>query len=216
VTRSFRSRLSGLLLVLGVIAAVVVVAPKLLPDLNPFATETKDRPQPALLQSLQKLDEYRAARANLQQVVDVEQDAKYLPSFIKGERTVMVASGDVDASIDFSQLGPEAIQADWERRAVTITLPRAQRSPARLDIDRTRVVEHDRGVVDRVGDTFGDGGANDQRDLLAAAQRKLDAAARADKELLPTAERNTAAMLRRLALGLGYEHVTIRFAAPQV
>jgi hypothetical protein len=50
---------------------------------------------------------------------------------------------------------------------------------------------------------------------LLVAQRKLDAAARADRNLLPTAERNTAQMLRQLALGLGYQKVTVRFA-PQV
>jgi hypothetical protein len=203
--------------VLGaIIAAVVLGVPRLLPDLNPFATETKDRPQPALLQSLQRLDEYHAARANLQQVVDVERDAKHLPSFIKGERTVMVASGDVEATVNFRQLGPESVRASWERREVVITLPAARLGTARLDLDRTRVVEHDRGLIDRAGDMLGDGGGNDQRTLLLAAQHKLDAAARADRELLPTAERNTAEMLRRLALGLGYKRVTVRFAKPQL
>src|SRR3954465_2571347 len=117
------ARPTGLLVVAGMIAAVVIGGPRRLPDLNPFATETRDRPQPALLQSLERLDEYHAARVNLQQVVDIERDAKHLPSFIKGERTVVVAAGDVDATVDFRQLGPGAVQASWERREVVITLP---------------------------------------------------------------------------------------------
>jgi hypothetical protein len=200
--------------IVGVIAVVVV--PRLLPDLNPFATETKERPQPALLQSLQRLDEYHAARANLQQVVDIEQDAKHIPSFIKGERIVMVASGDVDATVDFRNLGPQALRVSQDRRSVVITLPAARLSPARLDLDRTRVVEHDRGLLDRTGDLIGSDGSNQDRELLLAAQRKLDAAARADRKLLPTAERNTAQMLRGLATGLGFEHVTVRFAKPRL
>jgi hypothetical protein len=216
VTRLLRSRLIGLLVVLGVVAAAVVVTPRLLPDLNPFKTEVKDRPQPALLQSLQRLDEYHAARANLQQVVDIERDTKHLPSFIKGERVVMVASGDVDATVDFRTLGPKAIRASWERREVVITLPPARVGRARLDLARTRVVEHDRGIVDRAGEALGGGDGNDQRELLLAAQRKLDAAARTDKRLLPTAERNTAQMLEQLAKGLGYRTVTVRFARPQL
>jgi hypothetical protein len=196
--------------------AVVVGVPRLLPDLNPFATETRDRPQPALLQSLQRLDEYHAARANLQQVVDIEKDAKHLPSFIKGERTVIVASGDVDATVDFRALGAESVQASWERREVVITLPSARLGQARLNLDRTRVVEHDRGLLDRTGDMLGGDSGNEQRELLLVAQRKLDAAARADRQLLPTAERNTSEMLRRLALGLGYQRVTVRFAKPVV
>ncbi len=204
--RRATTRTVGLLALVVVVAAVVVIGgSRLLPDLNPFRTETRDRPQPALLQSLQRLDEYHAARANLQQVVDIERDTKNVPSFIKGERIVMVASGDVDATVDFRQLGPESVRAAWERREVVITLPAARLGRARLDLGRTRVVEHDRGVVDRAGDLLGDDSANDQRELLLVAQRKLDAAARADRDLLPTAERNTAQMLRRLAEGLGYQ-----------
>ena len=199
----------------GVVAVAVlaIAAPSLLRQLNPFATETRDRSQPALLHSLQRLHEYRAARANLEQVVDIEHDAKYLPSFISGERTVMVAAGDVDASVDFRRLGPKALQVSDDRKAVTITLPPARLTPARLDVARSRVVSHDRGLADRTGDLLG-GDTDEERQLLQVAQEKLDAAARADKDLLPAAQRNTAAMLRRLARGLGFERVTVRFQAP--
>jgi len=206
----------AIVVALAGVLAVVVVGPRLLPDLDPFATETLDRSQPALLQSLQRIDEYRAARANLQQIVDVEKDAKHLPSFIKGERTVMVAAGDVDATVDFRAIGPNALRVSPDRREVVITLPAARLSRARLDLDRTRVVDHDRGVLDRVGEMVGDGGADDQRQLLAQAQRKLDAAAHADRDLLPAAERNTAQMLRRLAGALGYKRVTVRFQKPPI
>jgi hypothetical protein len=50
--------------------------------------------------------------------------------------------------------------------------------------------------------------------MLLVAQEKLDAAAAADKTLLPAAERNTRAMLERLARGLGFERVTVRFERP--
>lgn len=201
-----------------VVAAVAVLAlvavPRLLPSLNPFGTETKDRSNPALLQSLQRLSEYRAARANLQQIVDVEKDAKLIPSFVKGERIVMVAAGQVDAHVDFRRVGPRSLQVSEDRRDVVITLPAAQLSPARLDLARTRVVEHDRGVLDKAGDLLGDGGADEERQLLLLAQRKLDTAATADRDLLPAAERNTRSMLERLARGLGFERVTVRFEQP--
>ena len=216
MTRTVRSttRLAGLVVIVGALA--VIVGPRLLPDLNPFGTETRERPQPALLQSLQRLDEYHAARANLQQVVDIEKDVKNVPSFIKGERIVMVATGDVDATVDFRRIGPQALRVSPDRREVVITLPAAQLGPARLDLDRTRIVEHDRGLLDRTGDLLGGDRANDNRELLVLAQRKLDAAARADRSLLPAAERNTAQMLRSLAEGLGYERVTVRFETPRL
>jgi hypothetical protein len=200
-----------MLLAGAALLALVAVGPGLLRELNPFGTETRDRSTPALLKSMQRLDEYRAARANLQQVVDIEQDAKYLPSFVSGERIVLVAAGDVDASIDFRRLGPRSLRVSPDRKEVVITLPAARLAPARLDLERTRVIDHDRGVVNRTEDMLGSGGTDEERELLLVAQQKLDAAASADPDLLPAAERNAAQMLRRLARGLGFERVTVRF-----
>ena len=197
-------------------AVVAVLAVIAIPYLNPFGSETKDRSNPALLQSLQKLNEYRAARANLEQVVDIEHDTKLVPSFVKGERIVLVAAGEVDARVDFRRLGPRALDVSADRKAVVITLPAPERAPARLDLARTRVLDHERGVLDRAGELLGDGGVDDERQMLLVAQRKLDAAAAADRELLPTAEQNTRRMLERLARGLGFERVTVRFQQPVV
>jgi uncharacterized protein DUF4230 len=211
IHRRARGALLTLLLAGAALVAIVAVGPGLLGALNPFGTETRDRSTPALLQSMQRLDEYRAARANLQQVVDIERDAKYLPSFVSGERIVLVAAGDVDASIDFGRLGPRSLRVSPDRKEVVITLPAARLAPARLDLERTRVIDHDRGVVNRTEDMLGSGGTDEERELLLVAQQKLDAAASADPDLLPTAERNAAQMLRRLARGLGFERVIVRF-----
>src|SRR5918992_1039738 len=106
--------------------AIVLVA--LLPDLNPFGEETKDRSQPVLIKSLENLSDYHAATANMQVVVDIEQDAKLLPSFIKGERTLFVAAGTVDAAVDFKGLAkdPDAVQVSDDRRSVRLRLPRPE------------------------------------------------------------------------------------------
>jgi Protein of unknown function (DUF4230) len=205
---------TGGLITAAVAVLAVFAVPRLLPELNPFGTETKDRSNPALLQSLQRLSEYRAARANLEQVVDVEKDAKLVPSFVKGERIVMVAAGEVDAHVDFRRVGLRSLRVSEDRREVVMTLPAARLAPARLDLARTRVIEHDRGVLDRAGDLLGDSGTDEERQLLLLAQRKLDAAAATDPNLLPAAERNTRAMLEHLARGLGFERVTVRFEQP--
>ena len=136
----------------ALLAVVVIVA--LVPglgDLNPFKTETKDRSQPVVLKSLTRLNEYRAASANLQVVVDVEEDAGLLPGFIKGSKTLLVASGNVDAGVSFRGLRGENLRVSEDRRSVTVTLPGAALSDARLDLEKTRVFDTDRGLVDRVG-----------------------------------------------------------------
>ena len=202
--------LAGLVMILAAVAGAVA----LLPGLDPFGTETRDASPPALLRALEDLHEYRAASANLQQIVEVEEDAAMLPAFLKGKRTLLVAEGSVDARVDFRGLGPDAVQLSEDGRRATITLPAAELTEARVDLGRTRVVDRERGLVDRVGEALGDGGADEERRLLHLAQQKLDAAARANPELLRRAERNTAEMLQRLGRGLGVERVQVRFSAP--
>jgi len=70
-----------------------------------------------------------------------------------------------------------------------------------------------RGLLDRAGGVFQDSPTS-ERELLVLAERKLLEAARADPTLLDTAQRNTRETLTGLLRGLGFERVTIRFAAP--
>ena len=198
--------------------ALILLLPALIPALNPFKEETVDRSGPVLLKSLENLSEYRAASANLQVVVDVEKDTNLVPSFIKGERTLFVAAGNVDAAVDFGGLGksPDAVRVSGDRKEVAITLPPARLTEARLDPERSRVYDRDRGALDRIGEAFSDDGGADQQELYVLAEQKLTEAAASDPALLRTAERNTRSMLEGMMRGLGFEKVTIRFERSQV
>jgi hypothetical protein len=207
----------ALLLLAALVLAAVVAILLLTGPLNPFGTDTKDRSQPVLLKSLENLSDYHAATANMQVVVDVEQDSRLLPSFIKGERTLFVAAGTVDAAVDFRGLSrdPDAVKVSSDRRKVKLTLPAPKLLEPRLDPDRTRVYDRDRGVLDRVEDAVSDR-PGDEQSLYQLADEKLAAAAAADPKLLQTAERNTRSMLEGLLRGLGFEKVEIEFRAPSV
>ena len=200
------------LAVLAVLAVVVVVV-----ALDPFGTDTKDRSQPVLLKSLENLSDYHAATANMQVVVDVEEDARLLPSFIKGERTLFIAAGNVDAAVDFRGLAkdPDAVKVSDDRRSVRLTLPAPKLLAPQLDPDRSRVYDRDRGVLDRVEDAVSDR-PGDEQPLYQLAEDKLAAAAAADPKLLQTAERNTRSMLEGLLRGLGFRDITIDFKAQSV
>ena len=205
----------GVLFVVAALAAVALLIVALIASvgsLNPFGSETKDRSQPVLLKSLENLSDYHAATANMQVVVDVEQDDKLLPSFIRGERTLFVAAGTVDAAVDFSGLSKdaEAVKVSDDRKAVTITLPAATLTEARLDPSRSRVYDRDRGITNRVEDVFSDN-PGDEQPLYELATRKLSDAAKADPELRKRAQENTQHMLEGMMRGLGFEQVTVRF-----
>ncbi len=184
----------------------------LVPGLQgPFDERRVDRSSPALLRSLEELREYRAATGHFETIVDLERDIENVPSFLKGERTLFVAVGKVDAGVDFSSLDASALDVSGDRRAVTVTLPRARLLEPRVDPARSRVFERERGLIDRIGSVFEDNPTS-ERELYLLAERKLAAAARDPRSgLVSSAERNTRAMLERLIGGLGYERVDVRF-----
>ncbi|MCI0687255.1 MAG: DUF4230 domain-containing protein, partial [Sporichthyaceae bacterium] len=77
---------------------------------NPFGERTVDRSQPVLLQSIQDLSQYEAATGNFQVIIDLEKDARFIPSVIRGERTLFIAAGSVDVSVDFGGLQSGAVE----------------------------------------------------------------------------------------------------------
>lgn len=175
---------------------------------NPFAEETVDRTQPALLQAIEDLAEYRAATGQFQVILDVEDDTSFVPSFIRGERTVFLAGGTVDASVDFAGLAEGAIEVA-EDNSVTVRLPSARLSEPRIDPERSYVVSRDRGLLDRAGAVFSDNPTGD-RELYLLAEEKLAAAA-VDAGLVGRAETNTRAMLESMLSSLGFTGVTVVF-----
>ena len=212
------SRLRALGVAGLVVVAVLLGAGRLgdlLPSLpNPFGTETIDRTQPALLQSLADLSEYHAATGNFQVIVDTEKDTRFVPSFIRGQRTVYVAGGSVDAVVDFSQLDERSIQVSPDRTSVRVVLPAPTLEEPTVDPEESRVVSRDRGVLDRIGSAFSDNPGG-ERSLVLAAQGKMREAAE-ESDLRRRAEENTRNMLEGMLRALGYSSVTVTFSPTPV
>ena len=206
-------------MLVGAVAGVALLVPvgfgisgavdRWMPD--PPAAQTVDRSPAALLLAMRDVADYHAASGTYQVLVDVESDSPYLPSVISGERSTLFATGNVDARVDFSGLGPDAIRMSDDRRSATITLPAPTLTPATLDPAQTRIVGRERGLVQRVEDAVSDN-PRDDSELYKLAAAKMDAAA-AQSDLTKRAADNTRAMLTGLAQGLGYEAVTVNFAS---
>jgi hypothetical protein len=58
------------------------------------------------------------------------------------ERTLFVAGGSVDGTVDFGRIGSGAVRVSDDRRTVSVTLPHATLSKPHLDPARSYV--HDR------------------------------------------------------------------------
>ncbi|MGH9263609.1 MAG: DUF4230 domain-containing protein [Acidimicrobiales bacterium] len=214
--RPSKLRALGVVALLGL--ALMLGAGRLgdfLPSLpNPFGSETVDRTSPALLQSLNDLSDYHAASGEFQVIVDTEKDTRFVPAFIRGERTVYVAGGSVDAVVDFSQLDERSIQVSPDRTSVSVVLPAPTLAEPTVDADESRVVSRDRGVLDRIGSAFSDNPTS-ERPLILAAEEKMRAAANGS-DLRKRAEDNTRRMLEGMLGALGYTSVNVTFSPTPV
>jgi hypothetical protein len=201
----------------GAIAAVLLLivvlsAIHLLPQLrNPFAETTTVRSQPVILKSITELSRYEAASGSFEVVVDITRRMSLLPSFLAGSETLFIGQGTDIAYVDFSQLKSQAIKVNADRSAVTVALPKAQLSPAVLDVSQSYVYAQQQGLFNRIGNFFS-GNPNSQQQVYMLAQQKIQTAAR-QSPLLTEAQKNTQGMLDGMLTSLGFQHVTVTFGA---
>ncbi len=208
-------KLAGAAAVLVAVAVLIVAlaAVNLLPRLrNPFGETTSVRSGPVLLKSITALSRYQAASGSFQVVVDMTQKANLLPGFLEGSQTLFVGQGSEIAYVDFSQLKSPAVQVSADRTAVTIRLPRAQLEPAVLNVRQSYVFAQQQGLLNRIGNFFSSN-PNNQQQVYVLAQQKIQTAARQSR-LLAEAQRNTTSMLTGMMHSLGFQRVSVTFAAP--
>ena len=109
---------------------------------------------------------------------------------------MLQATGSVDAVVDLSGLDAGAISVSEDGTGVTITVPEARLSEARIDPEHSRVIDRERGLLDRIGGVFSDTPTDDQ-DLYVLAEERLGEAA-AESGLTDRAAENTEQMLEDL------------------
>jgi hypothetical protein len=191
----------------GGFAALVALLPQVS---NPFEESEIDRNQPVLLQSIQDLSRYEAAAGNFQVVIDLEKDVRFLPSWVRGERTLFVAAGTVNAYVDFSAIDDGTIQISGEAAHITLPAPALDRT--NLDSERSYVFAQERGLLNRIESLFSDN-PGEQRELYVLAEQKIQAVAQ-ESGIIERAEQNTRSMLVGMLRSLGYTSVTVTFEQP--
>ena len=210
----------GKLLVFGagamiaVIIGVFVIGPRLFDLGSPFSKETIDRTPPVVLTEISDLAEFRAAEAQFEVILDEEDDVRWVPDFIAGERVQYVAVGSVAATVDFSKMTEDSIVFDETTGNAVVFLPAPTIGQPEIDFDASGVLNRDRGVLDRVGGVFVDSPTGEESLIVAAGDKMIEAVPATD--LLARAEENTEKMLETLLGGVGVLNVDVVFEEPSV
>ena len=182
-----------------------------LPD-RPLGQDVVDSSTPPLMLALEDLSEYHAATGTFQVVVEREVDTRYVHSVISGESVSFLATGTADAYVDFTGLDAGRVTLSPDGTSASIALPAPRLGEVRIDPAASRVLDRDRGLVERVGDALGDNPVDDS-ELYALAEDRLATAA-TQSDLRERAETNTRDMLTGLARSLGVQQVEVTFDQP--
>lgn len=185
---------AAVLIILG--AAVFVFG-----QFKPFGDESIDRSQPAMLKSVRDLSQYHAAAGEFQVVLDIENDVKWVPAALAGERTLFVAAGSVNAYVDLGSMKDDGLVLSPDRKTVELRLPKPQLDKPNLHHDRSYVFSQERGLIN---DLQALAGPPDQQRFYVAAEAKLTEAAK-QSEILKRAEDNTRVMLTGMLQSLGFQ-----------
>ncbi len=205
--RSAIGTVVGLALVAGAVGIAAIVGFRLID--SPFTTTEVDHSAPPVLLELRDLASFHAAQGQFEVTVDVEQDVKWVPSFLAGERVQFVSVGTVDATVDFAGLTASSFVVDETGEFVTVTLGAVELADPVIDLEASHVMNRDRGLLDRLGGVFSDSPTS-EAELYELATDKIAAAADAT-ELAERAEDNVRVTVTAMLQAVGFDRVVVRF-----
>jgi hypothetical protein len=162
-------------------------------------TTTFDVSSPSVVERIRQLSRLETVVYSLDKIVEGNRDNPYVPSFLVGDKILLVAHGEVIAGIDFSQLKPSDIHVNGD--AVEVRLPPPQILTTRIDNGRTRVFSRTTGL-------FVLADPNLESQTRAAAEQQIGQAA-LDDGILDKARQNARASVTALLYSLGFHKVDV-------
>lgn len=206
------------LLTLGLVALAALAAlfyfglNRTITDLNPFRQVELPNPlaaaptvisidRPTVLREMRALDRWETAVGSYDQVITAGQEGGALYNFFRGDRLILIASGDVIAGFDLSRLREQDVVVSDDGTSVIVTLPPSEILVSRLDNERTQVYDREVGLF-----TSGNPGLESEA-RRQAEQRIVERACETGllKRAADEGERNMENLLR----ALGFREVTV-------
>jgi hypothetical protein len=156
--------------------------------------------QPTVVHQIRALQRIETVSYTMDKIISGERENPILPSFLAGDRLLLVVHGEVIAGLDLSKL--QASDVEVRGRSVSIHLPPAEIFTTSLDNAKTRVYSRDTGL-------FSTPDPNLEGEVREEAERQLRAAALQDG-ILKTAETNARQTVASVLSSLGFENIEIR------
>ncbi|MFM7471932.1 MAG: DUF4230 domain-containing protein [Nodosilinea sp.] len=208
-----QSLLGGaVLLGIGVGVGFWVSPPTLVNQVKSWITPVTSAPQvdlPSLIvQQLRGASDLTTAIFAMEAVVPGHSDRTLAGYVIGSTKLLYIAYGEVRAGVDLSQITATNVQLG-EEGAIHLTLPPPQILDRKLDLNRSRVYDYDRGFLGL--------GPDQAPELQQQAQRQALAtivAAACNQGLLLEANRRAQGTVEQLLATAGFKSVTVTTVAP--
>jgi Protein of unknown function (DUF4230) len=160
---------------------------------------TLDTSAPAVIDRIRKLSRLETITYSIDKIVEGERSSPVIPSFLVGDKLLLIAHGEVIAGIDLGQLKPGDVFVHGDE--VHIHLPAAQVLISRVDNQRTRVYSRTTGLLVPAD-------PNLESIVRQAAEEQIVEAAKTDG-ILDKATQNARASIATLLYGLGFHTVDV-------
>jgi hypothetical protein len=154
-----------------------------------------DTSMPTVVRQIQQLQRLETVVFNMDKIISGGWESRYLPTFLAGERLLLVVDGDVTAGVDLGRIAAANIFVSG--RTVRMKIPDAEIFATRVDNERTRVYSRETGLFTSVD-------PNLESEVRREAERQVRQAA-LDNGILRVAAANAQTTMTSFLRGLGFE-----------
>jgi len=156
--------------------------------------------QPTVVRQIQQLQRLETVSYTMDKIISGEHSNAYLPTFLAGDRLLLLVHGEVVGGINLAGLQPGDVLIQGQK--VTIHLPAAEVFSTRIDNAKTKVYSRDTGL-------FSSADPNLESEVREEAERQLQQDAVQDG-ILKIATDNAQNTISGMLKGLGFHEVEIR------
>jgi hypothetical protein len=155
-----------------------------------------DTSRPTVVRQIQQLQRLETVVFGMDKIVSGGWESRYLPTFLAGERLLLIVYGEATAGVDLGRVDAASVIVSGQ--TIRMKIPDAEVFATRVDNDRTRVYSRTTGLFTRVDPDL-------ESDVRREAERQVRQAA-LDSGLLRVAAANARTTMTSFLRGLGFEH----------